>query len=138
LFDGKEYTLHNRVCWYPVNEAIWYDLGNWQAVKITAQGREVVKNPPILFKKHKHQKPIDASQISPSGDVKKVLRFVNIKDEKERLLFVVSLVSYFIPDIPHVILVLHGEKGATKNHFTQINKKLIDPSIIEGLSIPKR
>jgi len=42
-FDGGEYTLKNRICWH--EGAIWYDMGNWEAVKITSQGWETIKNP---------------------------------------------------------------------------------------------
>jgi len=136
-FDGKEHTLHNRICQH--NNAIWYDLGNWETVKITPQGWEVVKNPPILFKKHKHQKANDAVLIPDCTNegTKKVLNFVNIKDEKERLLFMVYLVSCFIPDIPHVIPVLHGEKGAAKSTLFKIVKELVDPSTLRLATFPK-
>ena len=36
----------------------------------------------------------------------------NIKDPKDQLLFKSYTITLFIPDIPHVILLLKGVKGA--------------------------
>lgn len=134
-FDGKQQILHNRLCWY--DGAIFFDLGTWEAVKITSQGWEIVKNTPILFKKYKHQKSIDTPPFLQKSDVKKALEFVNIKDEKDKLLFVVYLISCFIPDIPHVIAVVHGDKGAAKSTLFKIVKELVDPSTLKILTFPK-
>ncbi len=134
-FDGKEYKLHNRLCQH--DGAIFFDLGNWEAVKINSQGWDIIKNPPILFVMHKHQKGIVQSHLSQKGDVMKVLEFINIKDKKERLLFVVYLISCFIPDIPHIILTVHGDKGAAKSTLFKIVKELVDPSIQKILTFPK-
>lgn len=134
-FDGKEHILHNRICWQ--DNAIWYDMGNWEAIKITSQGWDIIKNPPTLFKRYKHQKSHDQSQISPKGEVRKVLNFINIRDEKERLLFLVYLVSCFVPNIPHVIPVLHGEKGAAKSTLFKIVKELLDPSSLQLATFPR-
>lgn len=134
-FDGEEYKLFNRVCWY--EGAIWYDLGNWEAVKITANFFEVIETSPILFKTYKHQKPLGTPHLSKTNSISKILHFINIKDEKHRLLFLVLLVSYFIPDIPHPILTLHGEKGAAKTTTFKIVKALVDPSTLQILTFPR-
>lgn len=42
-FEGMEHKLHNRVAWH--DGAIWYDLGNWKAVKVTKEGWEIVDEP---------------------------------------------------------------------------------------------
>lgn len=142
-FDGNEHVLSNRICWH--DGAIWYDLGNWEAIKITSQGWEVIENPPILFKKYKHQiaQKMEAEGETPTSNpktqkwIETLLTFVNIKDEKEKLLFVVYLVTCFIPDIPHVIPVLHGDKGAAKSTLFKIVKELVDPSTLKLASFPK-
>ncbi len=110
---------------------------NGKPSKSHRKGWEIIKNPPILFLTLKHQKTIDTPLFLQSGNVEKVLDFVNIKDEKERLLFVVYLISCFIPDIPHVILTVHGDKGAAKTTLFKIGKELIDPSALKILTFPK-
>ncbi len=134
-WDCKEHKFHNRLCWH--DGAIWYDLGNWEAIKITTQGYNTVKDVPILFRKYSHQNNGHIPPLIEKDDVRKVLDFVNIKDEKNKLLFMISLVSYFIPNIPHVILIAFGEKGAAKSTMHKIIKALVDPSSVRILSLPK-
>jgi hypothetical protein len=138
-FDCREYKLHNRLCWH--DGAIWYDLGNWEAIKITSQGWEIMKNPPILFRQYKHQQKHDditqKQHDSANNSIKEILQFVNIKDDNEKLLFLIYVVSCFIPDIPHPIPVVHGEKGAAKSTLSKIVKKLVDPSAEKTASFPK-
>jgi len=134
-FDGEERELYNRICWH--DGAIWYDIGNWEAVKITGESYEIVENPPILFRTYKHQKPLGTPHLSQTNNIIRVLEFVNIKDHNHMLLFLVLLVSYFIPDIPHPVLTLHGEKGAAKTTTFKIVKALVDPSTLQILTFPR-
>jgi hypothetical protein len=134
-FDGKQYSLHNRIAWH--EGAIWYDLADakWHAVKITADGWEVVDHPPILFRRYSHQ----LSQYEPirGGDVKELLNFVNVQDEDQKILMLVWLVACFIPDFPHPIPNIYGSQGSAKSVLSKLLRKLIDPSATEALSFPK-
>jgi hypothetical protein len=62
----------------------------------------------------------------------------NLKDPKDKLLFKAYLITLFIPDIQHVILLLKGVKGAAKSIFERIVKRTIDPSQVELLILNKR
>ncbi|NJD02653.1 MAG: hypothetical protein FIA99_08675 [Ruminiclostridium sp.] len=53
------------------------------------------------------------------------------------MLFIVYLISLFIPEIPHPIGIFHGDKGAAKTSVTKAIKKVIDPSIVETTNMPK-
>lgn len=111
----------------------WYDLtnGDWQAVSITKDGWRIENEPPILFNRFRHQSP----QAIPKngGNINKVLRYVNLKDNKT--LFLCWLVSCFVPNIPHPAIILHGEKGAAKSTASELLKNLIDPSSLETLTL---
>ena len=113
--------------------AIWYDLTNpkWQAVKITAEGWAVCDNPPIIFNRYRHQSPQSIPQ--PGGDIRKLLNYVNMRDNQT--LFLCWLVSCFIPNIPHALLILFGEKGAAKSTACEFLKAIIDPSSLSTLTI---
>lgn len=134
IFDGEEYKLNNRVAWHV--GAIWYDLSNteWEAVRITQEGWEIAK-PPILFRRYQHQEP-QAKPIK-DGDIERFLDFVNVKNDDDKLLVLVHLVSCFVPDIPHTILVPYGSQGAGKSGLLVAGKKIIDPSKMSLLSFPK-
>lgn len=129
LFDGKEIKLFNRVAWH--DGALWYDLADvgQRAVKITATGWDIVDNPPILFRRYSHQK----AQVEPqkNDDIRLFSKYVNLKDKRMVLLFLIYLVTCFIPGFPHTVLNLHGVKGSGKSTPFRLLKRLIDPSSME-------
>lgn len=128
------YALNNRVAWH--DDAIWYDLSDaaWRAVKITAGGWTIVDTPPVLFRRYAHQ---DA-QVSPvrGGTVDLLDRYLHVPAHA-RTLLKVTLCTYFIPDIPHAGLHVHGHKGAGKSFLLRTLRHLIDPSQIPLLSVPR-
>jgi len=133
-FDGPEYVLHNRTA--RRDGAIWYDLCNpkWQAVRITKDGWSIEPNPPILFRRFIHQRP--QVQPVPGGDLRRILSFVNLRNPKQRVLFLVYIPACFVPDIPHPIPVVHGPQGAAKTTLLRKARRIIDPSITETLTLP--
>ena len=133
--DGKQHVLNNRVAWQ--ENAIWYDLTNekWQAIKITNEGWCIIDEPPILFRRYSHQVPQTKPQTG--GNLDLIWDFVNIKDDQHRLLYKVYLISSFIPDIAHPVLVPHGEQGTAKTTLCKISKQIIDPSVLDVLQLPR-
>ena len=135
IFDSTKHELYNRVAL--IDNTLWYDLANneWQAIKITANGWEIVAEPPILFKRYSHLQ----SQLTPKsgGDVRNTLSFVNISDPDQKILFLVCLTSNFIPGFAHPIPYIYGQQGSAKSTLSKILRKLIDPSKTEVLSLPK-
>ncbi len=131
VFNGPNYALHNRTA--KANNAFWYDLGNGKTIQIDPDGWKIT-DAPILFRRYSHQQ----NQVNPAqdGDPFKVLEFINVKEES-RLLVLVCIISYFIPDIPHPIIHPHGPHGSGKTSLFRIIKKLCDPSSIEALMTPR-
>ncbi len=133
MFDGKEKSMANRMG--EADSAFWYDLCDpkWNAVRIDSEGWKIIDNPPSIFRRHKHQLP----QVHPiNGDVARILEFVNISDEQQRLLLQVYIVACFVPNIPHPIPVLFGSQGSAKSTFLRVLRRIIDPSSIELLALP--
>lgn len=129
----KKIPLSNRVA--KKNDSFWYDLTNnkWQAVEINADGWNIIDNPPILFNRYRHQ----SEQLTPmkNGDINKIFDYLNIKNY--HTVFLCWLVSCFVPDIPHAMLIVYGEKGSAKSTACSLSKQLIDPSVLDTLTIPK-
>ena len=71
IFDGPEHPLDVRVVWHGGD--LYYDLGDWRAVKITTTGWEVIEEPPILFRHYRHQLP--QAEPQHGGDFPTALRF---------------------------------------------------------------
>lgn len=136
MFAGSGiFTLHNRVAWR--DGAIWYDLSNerWQAIKVTADGWEIVNNPPILFRRYTNQ----TAQTMPShdGDITRLFDFINIHDDDAKLLALIWLITAFVPDIPHAIAVLWGPQGSAKSTFFKWAKEIVDPGVKKLDSLPR-
>jgi len=137
LFEGKEYHLYNRVA--PAEDGIWIDMTDdrWRAIKVTAEGWSIVEDPPILFKRYSHQKPL----VEPKhgGDPWKFMSFVNVdEDDKDTYLTsMVAVISDLIPAIPHPIVTGYGIQGSGKTFFFKLIRRLIDPSAVEVLTLPR-
>ena len=43
----------------------------------------------------------------------------------------------FIPGVPKVILMLHGEQGSAKTTLEELIKMLMDPSVVKTFAFPK-
>lgn len=130
--QSKIYPLHNRVAW--VNDAIYYDLSDptWRAVKITPEGWEIIDNPPILFRRYKHQIP----QVEPvkGGDPWSLFEIIRVPSELQ-LLLLVWAISCLIPDIPHTIPIPNGPEGSAKSWLFYVLRNVIDPSLYRELTL---
>ena len=130
-FEGPTYPLSSRVTSY--NGDFYYDLTNeiWQCVRISSSGWEVLDSTPIpLFVRHNQ-----TAQVLPNRNYKpdvfdRFLQIINAAtgSQERQILLKVYIVSLFIPEIPHVMLVLHGEKGSAKTTLQTLIKLLVDPS----------
>jgi len=118
-------------------ETYYYDLANKasECVKIDTMGWSIITNTNIPLITNK----LTSEQYSPErgGDVNDLFRFINVKNEDDRLLLLATLTSCFISDIPHPLLVLHGPKGSAKSTATRIIKNLIDPSEVTSVQLTK-
>jgi hypothetical protein len=134
FFDGERIPLSNRI---GIKDGIIrYDLSDaqWRCVEIRPDGW-LIAEPPTLFRRYGHQE----AQVEPQreGSVEALLRFVNITDASEQLLFLVCLVSFFIPGFPHPILNFYGSHGSAKTTIFKILCRLVDPSKTGILSLPR-
>jgi DNA polymerase-1 len=133
VFAGECRTLHNRVAWH--DGAIWYDLtdADWRAVRITADGWEIVAQPPVLFRRYNHQAP----QVSPArgGSLSLLDRYMLVTDDSRKLLKT-TVGTFLIPDIPHAGIHTYGGQGAGKSFVLWAVRQLTDPSFVPLLSLP--
>jgi DNA polymerase I-like protein with 3'-5' exonuclease and polymerase domains len=133
VFDGPQRPLSCRVA--RQGDAILYDLADpeWRAVMISAHGWELGQRPGV-FRRGSNTAP----QVLPQsgGNVADVLEYLPPMDEQAKLLVQTYLVTALIPDIPHPILVISGQKGAAKSTFSRVLRRLIDPAHEELLSLP--
>lgn len=67
-----------------------------------------------------------------------ILDYANIKHLGDQLLYVVTTVVYLIPDIPHPIMIFFGPQGSGKTWSLRAVRLIIDPSLLDLLSLPRR
>jgi len=124
--DVSHRRLHNRIAKH--NGAIYYDLSDdkWRAVKITEEGWNIEGDIPPIFRRTGTMK--EQAEPSREGNLEDLLDFLNIGGGDDELLFKVYLVSCFVPDIPHPILMFIGPHGSAKSDTMKFVKLLVDPS----------
>lgn len=117
-------------------DAILYDLldPSLSCVWIDSEWWRICEDNPGYFKRWKNSFP----QVCPVGwgDISKMWNYINISDPKIRTLILTTIITRFIPDIQHPILMIHGPKWSAKSTFLEVLKALIDPSSKGLLSLP--
>lgn len=125
VFDGPEHTLHLRVAWH--DEALWYDLGDWRAVKVTLGGWEVVEHPPILFRHFAHQ--LVQAEPQPGGDFGKLFDFIApTRSEDDTVLLGVTTLADLVPGSPRPAISISGAQGSGKSTTGKMIKRIVDPT----------
>jgi hypothetical protein len=134
LHDGDRIELSNRFA--RRGDEIWIDLADsaGRAVRITTAGWVVVERPPILFRRFSHQAPLPTPE--KGGDLRELLKFMNIAHEEDQRIFLSWLVVAPIENIPRPALLLHGVQGAAKTTNGRMARTMVDPSA--SVSVPLR
>jgi hypothetical protein len=134
-FDGGAPSVFIRVAGDVSGAANFLDLGepSGRAVKISADGWDVVDRPAIPF-----QRPTGMLALpvpSRGGSIELLRPYVNVTDEAFVLL-IGWLTAALRPAGPYPILSLHGEQGSAKSTLARILRLLIDPQACPLLSEP--
>ncbi|MDF0682245.1 MAG: hypothetical protein P0116_14895, partial [Candidatus Nitrosocosmicus sp.] len=154
-FGDIKYDLFLKVAKY--DDDFYYDLTNenHQCIRIFQDKEnsfgqwEILDKTPIPLFKRFNQIPQDLpSSVYPDDLQNKkennhsdnlfqqstdpldlfLTKLTNIKNDKTKLLVKISLMTYFIPDIPHVIMLIHGSKGSAKSTFLRMLKDIVEPA----------
>lgn len=134
LFEGESHSLEVRFAHLSPGE-VWIDLAGdqWRAVRVTPAGWEIVQKPPVLFRRFNHQAALPEPE--PGGDIRRVLDFLNVRRDDEKILVLAWLLAAPLVDIPRPVLALHGPQGSAKTTAALILKKLVDPSAVANLVV---
>lgn len=117
---------------YRDNNSIYYDLCNSenQIVKCGINNHKVItsNNKAFFFKREPTMKPqvIPNMEADITESINLLSRFFNV-DENQKVLLPVYIISAFIPDIAHPIMIIEGEKGAGKTTMQRNISGIIHP-----------
>ena len=109
-------------------EAIYVDLGcsRWLAVRITAEGWEVIDNPPVKFIRHVGHRALPVPERG--GALKELRSFVNVASDADFAIVCATPIAAMMPNGPFPILVVIGEQGAAKDTLLHALRRMIDPN----------
>jgi hypothetical protein len=130
--EGQTIHLSLRVAWHGGD--IYYDMTNekWECIKISKGHWHLLQSNEIpipMFMRYNQTTQVQPNQNYEKDIMDKFLQtLTNVKDDKNKLLLKVYIVSLFIPDIPHVMLILHGQMGSAKSTLQTLIKLLVDPA----------
>jgi hypothetical protein len=129
-FSKEKRTLHNRVA--TIGDLLYYDLSDeqWQCVKITKEGWVVTENPGIF-----RRISADRKQVIPFGTTNSTSRYVKqeifdkstLKTDYQKLIAEIYVISLFIPDIAHPMIIPIGPKGSGKSLLLRLIALIADP-----------
>lgn len=133
-FEGDLAQVHLRVA--KLGDAYWIDLCNdtWQAVKISAQGWEVVDKPAVYFIRTQSMRPLPIP--AKNGDVGKLWEIVNISPD-DQLIALAWMLECFRPDTAYPVLELTGTQGSAKSTTQRYLREFIDPNKSNLRAAPK-
>ncbi len=141
---NNKYLLYNRVAPDPNGNGIWIDMAakNWRAIHITSEGWKIIDEPPLLFKRHAHQNPLPiptkVSDTELTNTINKLVELINLPNDKnDKIMFLTSCFSFFVPKIAHPIIHISGCHGSAKSTLFKILKEIIDPSKHETLTVAR-
>ena len=141
IHGGKQ-KIYKRIA--KVGDEIFYDLANDnnEIVRIAKEEITILKQSDLTLK---HPVFVSNSgmtpQVMPNLDTEKQLHdliypYLNTADDSHKIMFIVSLISWFWVNQPRVIMLLNGAAGSGKSFTTALVQSLIDPSNQTASSLP--
>lgn len=133
--DGDKRYLFNRFAMH--DGAIFIDMVDerWRAVKVTADGWEIIDEQPIMFRRYSHQQAL----LKPDrgGKLSDIHRYLAIKSNDGRRLLEAFLVACAFSDVPRPAITFHGPQGASKTTTARCLKSITDPSLLISVDLGK-
>ncbi len=129
--------LYNRFA--PNGElSYWWDIGDekGRAIHITKDGWRIEPSPPKLFRRYSHMLPL--AEPERGGDLTPFLNYLNLEEAGDKLLAIVSSISYLVPEIPRVGTTVTGMQGSGKSTWHRLIQTLLDPSSTDLLTLPTK
>jgi hypothetical protein len=127
-FTKDKKTLYNRVARF--GDTIWYDLCNeaCSCVRVTKEGSDIIENPGIFRRISR-----DRAQVFPKWASNKrylkneIFDKSTIKNDYQKLIAEIYVLSLFISDIAHPIIIPIGPKGSGKSLLLRLIALIVDP-----------
>ncbi|KZK93362.1 hypothetical protein PsAD5_03077 [Pseudovibrio sp. Ad5] len=115
----------------------WLDLAdeNWQAVRITRDGWEVINNPPVKFIRKQTMSPLPVPE--KGHGIEEMHHLINAEEEDCKLILGWMVASLWGRSRSYPVLALGGEQGSGKSTMARLLRSITDPCAVAASSLPK-
>jgi hypothetical protein len=134
VYHGPEMPVFVRVAEHEGD--VYIDLGNenWDVVRVTREGYEIVPRPPVGFVRKagfaRLPYPVDGVVEDPKP-------FLNPATHGDFMLVAAWAAFSLNPRGPYPVLVLQGEQGSAKSTTVRVLRSLVDPAVEPLRALPK-
>ncbi|KZK79380.1 hypothetical protein PsW64_03004 [Pseudovibrio sp. W64] len=135
LEQGACNTPFMRIGWQDGES--WLDLAdeNWQAIRITRDGWEVICNPPVKFIR---KQTMSALPVPEKGHgIEEMHHLINAEEEDCKLILGWMVASLWGRSRSYPVLALGGEQGSGKSTMARLLRSITDPCAVSASSLPK-
>src|SRR5215213_2467786 len=135
VYHGPEMPVFVRVAEHEGD--VYIDLGNenWDVVRVTREGYELVAHPSVAFVRKagfaRLPYPVDG------GIVDDLRPFLNLRRDEDFMLVAAWAALSLSPRGPYPVLVLQGEQGSAKSTTVRVLRALVDPAVEPLRALPK-
>ena len=135
VYHGPEMPVFVRVAEHEGD--VYIDLANenWDAVRVTREGYEVVPHPPIGFVRKAGFAPLPYP--AGEGTIDELWPFLNIRRDEDFMLVAAWAAFSLCPRGPYPVLVLQGEQGSAKSTTVRVLRALVDPAVEPLRALPR-
>jgi len=126
--------LHTRAAYH--DGRVYYELGKGRVLEVDRDGYRKVENPPVLFRSVPNLKNLPEPERGGSLDALDAL--VNLKEDHDKRMFKVALVTAPLAHIPRPIVQPTGVMGSGKSTLSRAYKRVWDPTTPETVRIDPR
>jgi hypothetical protein len=133
-FDGQQKQVYIRRAEF--GGAVYLDLVNddWQVVRVTSEGWEIISDCPVKFRRSRGMKPLPLPVRG--GSLNQLNKFLNIYGD-DLVLVKAWLITTLKADIPYPILVFASQQNCGKSTSANVLCKMVDPNLAELVSKPR-
>lgn len=133
-WDGPQHLVGLRVAEH--DGAIYLDLGDptWRAVRVSADGWEVVAEPPVRLRRTGGMLPLP--EPVHGGTLVAMRELLHVESDDDWCQLVGWMLAAFRPRGPYPVLALDGEQGSSKSTTARMLRSLVDPNVAALRSEP--
>jgi len=117
------------------DKGIYIDMADkrWRAVKVTADGWEILEKPTVMFRRYSHQQALP--DPAGGGKLSDIHRHLAIKSNDDKYLLEAYLVACAFSNVPRPAITFHGPQGASKTTTARCIKAITDPSLLGSVDL---